>query len=68
MDLYFATGNENKVREIQAVIPAWITLKSINELGVEEDIPETSPTISGNSLQKAEYIFNRFHKPCQSAK
>lgn len=64
MELYFATANPDKVREIQAVVPHWVRIKSIKELGITEDIPETAPTISENSLQKAQYVFKRFNVAC----
>ena len=55
MKLVFATNNQNKLQEVQAMLPEFklITLKDINCL---EDIPETSPTISGNAIQKINYV------------
>lgn len=55
MKLVFATNNQNKLQEVQAMLPEFklVTLKDINCL---EDIPETSPTISGNAIQKINYI------------
>lgn len=63
MELYFATQNANKVVEIQKIVPEAFEVKSIKELGVIDDIPETSGTIAGNSHQKATYIFDRFNVP-----
>jgi XTP/dITP diphosphohydrolase len=34
------------------------------ECGITEDIPETSPTIEGNALQKARYVWERTHQNC----
>lgn len=64
MDVYFATANPNKVKEVQSVLPAGINLKSIRELGVDEDIPETGETIADNSLQKARYVYDRYGVAC----
>lgn len=64
MKLVFATNNLNKLREVQALMPANITLLSLKDIGCEEDIPETAPTIEGNALQKATFIKNKFGYPC----
>ncbi len=37
---------------------------SLKEIGCDEELPETQTTLEGNSLQKAAYIFGRFHLPC----
>ena len=36
------------------------------ELGINEDIPETSDTLEGNALQKAEYVYKKTGLPCFS--
>lgn len=64
MDVYFATGNPNKISEIQSALPDWVSLKSIKELGITEDIPENTPTISQNSIEKAQYVWDRYKVPC----
>lgn len=56
MELLFATNNKNKLREISEMIPAGIKVQSLSEVGIHEDIPETSPTIEGNALQKVRYV------------
>ena len=64
MELIFATQNENKVKEIQKLFPAQITIKSLLDIGCTEDIPETQPTIEGNAIQKANYIKMKYNKDC----
>jgi len=56
MKIVFATNNPNKIKEVQAQLPEQIKLLSLEEIGCFEDIPETSPTIEGNALQKANYV------------
>ena len=56
MELIFATGNENKVKEIRQILPSQITVRSLAEIGCFDDIPETRGTIEGNSQQKADYL------------
>jgi len=39
-------------------------LKSLQQIGCTDDIPETAPTLEGNALLKAQYVFNRYGKNC----
>lgn len=64
MELVFATANQNKANEIQALIPAQIKILSLKDIGCNEDIPETQPTIEANAIQKAQYVFSNYHKNC----
>lgn len=59
MDIIFATNNENKTREIRNILGSKINLLSLNDLNIHEDIPETEPTLEGNALQKARYIYEK---------
>lgn len=61
MVLCFATNNANKLAEIQALVGDAITLKTLAEVGVVEELAETSGTIPGNSLQKAQYVWENYH-------
>lgn len=62
--LVFATGNQNKVNEIQQLIPSNIKLLGLKDINVSEEIPETQPTIEGNASQKAFYIYTNYHANC----
>lgn len=64
--LFFATGNPNKVREVNDILGADFSIKSMKDLGHEEDIPETSPTLEGNALQKARFVREKFGVDCFS--
>lgn len=64
MKLVFATNNKNKVKEIQALMPENIELLSLEEIGCNEDIPETAPTIEGNAVQKAGYVKEKYGYDC----
>ena len=64
MELIFATHNQNKVKEISAILPSVIKLKSLNDLNFTDQIPETSKTLKGNALIKARTIFNKFQRDC----
>ena len=64
MKLVFATHNPNKLKEIQSLLPKEIELISLEDIGCNEDIPETSETISGNALLKAHYVKENFGFDC----
>ncbi|WP_258099362.1 non-canonical purine NTP diphosphatase [Marinoscillum pacificum] len=64
MTVYFATHNQNKVKEIAKLLPKGMELRSLDDLGLHEDIPETANTIEGNSLMKTEYVFNKHGVAC----
>ena len=66
MELYLATQNEHKVIEIQKVMPAHITIRSLKDLGCTEEIPETQDSLEGNAIQKAEYIAHKYNVNCFS--
>ena len=59
MILCFATNNAHKLAEIQALLGSEFELKTLAEIGCLEEIPETQPTIAGNSHQKAEYVWKK---------
>jgi XTP/dITP diphosphohydrolase len=64
MKILFATSNENKVNEIRQLLPSTIELITLKDIEINEDIPETSPTIEGNAKQKADYITTHFSVNC----
>ncbi|MBQ9201359.1 MAG: non-canonical purine NTP diphosphatase [Bacteroidales bacterium] len=62
--LVFATHNSHKTEEVSAVLRGKVELVNLSSLGFHEDIPETSDTLEGNALQKARYVYERFHLDC----
>jgi len=56
MQLVFASNNKNKIREIRHVLGKSFILLSLYDIIMEEDIPETEPTLEGNALTKARFI------------
>lgn len=64
MKLVFATNNQYKVDEVQKMLPASIQLMTLLQVGIHEDIPEDYPTLEGNALQKARYIFEKYGYSC----
>ena len=64
MQLVFATNNIDKIKEVQALIPEYIKLLSLHDIGCLEDIPETQDTIAGNAIQKANYVKLNYGYDC----
>ena len=64
MKLIFATNNAHKLREVAQVVGEKFTLLTPRECDITEDIPEEQPTLEGNALQKARYIYERTGIDC----
>ena len=56
MKLIFASNNLHKLEEARAILSDFEIL-SLAEIGLHADIPETADTLEGNSMQKADYVF-----------
>lgn len=64
MQLVFASNNKNKIQEIQQLLPNSIEILSLEDIGCFEDIPETSNTIEGNAILKANYVTEKYGYDC----
>ena len=64
MEIVFATANRNKVIEIAGKLGDDFKIVTPAELGYGEDIPETHETIRENAIEKAQFIWDKFHKTC----
>lgn len=64
MNILFATSNQNKAKEIAALLPEAYELMTLNDIDLKEDIPETQDTLEGNAKQKSEYVLNNFQLDC----
>ena len=60
--LIFATHNQNKVQEVNAVFDGF-SVVSLADLEYHQDIAETETTFIGNALLKARHIFEEFKTP-----
>jgi XTP/dITP diphosphohydrolase len=59
VNLCFATNNRHKIEEIASLINH-VSLLSLTDIGCFEELEETQATLEGNSLQKAQYVFDNF--------
>ena len=66
MDIIFASANRNKLVEARKIFGEGYNIILPEDLGFTEDIPETHETIKENSVEKARFVWDLFHKPCFS--
>lgn len=64
MELIFGTHNENKVKEVKALLPDNLHISSLTEIGITAEIPETGETIPQNAMSKAYYVWLKTGKDC----
>ncbi len=62
--IVFATNNAHKLEEIRQILGDRYDVRSLNDIGCHEDIPEDFDTLEENSRQKAEYIFRKYGLTC----
>lgn len=63
MKIVFATHNQNKTKEVAALLPN-IELLSLESIQCHEDIEETEDTLEGNAKIKANYVTDNFQLNC----
>lgn len=64
MRLCFATNNAHKIEEVQALLGKQFNVVSLKDVGCSEELAEDQETIEGNSLQKAQYVFDNYQVDC----
>lgn len=62
--LVFVTNNSHKLREIKNILEEKFEIISLNDLGINEEIPETADTLEGNALQKARFVHQKTKLNC----
>ena len=63
-ELIFATNNKHKIIEVSEMLHNIVNIKSLADIGLSGDIPETADTLEGNALQKAQWVYERTGKDC----
>lgn len=64
MEIVFATNNQHKLEELQALLGDEFRLLSLQDIGCNEDVPEEQATLEGNASQKSWYIYDKYGKNC----
>lgn len=62
--LVLCTGNQGKVAELRALLPATLELLDLHQVGLPSDLPESGTTLEANALQKARYAHEFCGLPC----
>jgi XTP/dITP diphosphohydrolase len=63
-ELVFASHNEHKALEIQAVLGDLYRVVTLDRAGFPEELPEERDTLEGNALQKARYVSECLGRDC----
>jgi XTP/dITP diphosphohydrolase len=66
MQLVFATNNENKIKEIRSMLGEIFEIITLQEVGIDIDIPEPHDTLEENAREKSSTIFNMTGQSCFS--
>jgi len=64
MKLCFATNNQNKLKEIQALLGDRFELVTLADIGCTEEIPEPFETIQENAKAKSSYVREKYGIDC----
>jgi len=64
MVLLFASNNQHKLKEIRNALGEDFIIKNLKDAGFIEDIPETSNTLEGNAILKAQHFYNKYRQHC----
>ncbi|KGN96544.1 hypothetical protein HQ39_00295 [Porphyromonas sp. COT-108 OH2963] len=59
MEAIFATHNNHKLHEVAQMLPFWLHLRSLNDIGLTEEIIEDGSSLEENALIKARYVFSK---------
>ena len=62
--IVFATNNQHKLQEVREILSKSFEIVSLQDIGCEEDIPETADTLEGNALMKARYVKEHYGYDC----
>ena len=63
--IVFATGNSNKLKEVKSAVDGF-EIVGLNDLDINEEIPETGTTLKENALLKAKYVYDKTGLNCFS--
>lgn len=64
--IIFATNNRNKVEEVKSILNGKYNIMSLEEAGIDIDIPEPYPTLEENAHEKARIIHQLTKNNCFS--
>lgn len=62
--LLFASNNPHKLEEIRFITKGLFEILSLDDVAFMGEIPETSPTIEANAIQKVRFVYERVNMDC----
>lgn len=66
MQLVFATNNDNKIKEIRSLLGDVFEIITLQEAGIDIDIPEPHDTLEENAREKSSTIYKMTGQSCFS--
>lgn len=66
MNIIFATNNQHKVAEVKSLLPQAISIITLAEAGIDQDIPEPHATLHENAAEKSRTIHQLTGQNCFS--
>ena len=58
-ELVFATHNIHKAQEIQSILGNQFSVKTLTDIGIDEEIEETGEVLKDNAFIKSSYVFKK---------
>lgn len=63
-EIVFATNNKHKLQELRQIAGDSWHILSLEDIGCNEDIPETADTLEGNAQIKARFVKEKYGYDC----
>ncbi len=60
-EIVVATLNDHKLQELRKILPQSFKFSGMSDYGWKDEIPETGDSFTDNALQKARYLFSKYH-------
>lgn len=64
LQMVIATNNAHKIEEIKHLISDRYLIKSLQDVNILEELPETHETLEENAIEKASYVYNKYKYNC----
>lgn len=62
IELIFCSANPHKADEMRILLPPWIRLDTMHDVGLTADIPETGDSFAQNALIKSRFVHEKTAK------
>lgn len=64
IELIFASHNKNKAQEIEKKLALAYKIRTLDDIGIHDEIIENGLTLPENAIIKAEFVFKKTNKDC----